>query len=95
MNASELARMVDTWSDALNVAKVVESPFLRHTDQWDLSDWQTVDLPDGLEFQRVGDRGSVTEAVKVVNEPGNRPKRSRMNAAVPTWLVRVRGLLPY
>ena len=27
MNAAELARMMDTWSDALNVAEVVESPF--------------------------------------------------------------------
>ena len=36
MNAAELVRMMDTSSDALNVAEVVESPFLRLTDQWDL-----------------------------------------------------------
>ena len=39
MNAAELARMMDTWSDALNVAEVVESPFLRLTDRtvWDFN----------------------------------------------------------
>jgi hypothetical protein len=88
MNAAELARMLDSWSDALNVAEVVESPFLRLTDQWDLSDWQAIDSADGLEFQRLGQRGAVTEAVMVV--PGNKSERFSVPATVPTWLVRVR-----
>jgi len=90
MNAAELARMMDTWSDALNVAEVVESPFLRLTDQWDLHDWQAVDLPDGLAFHRVSDHGAVTEAVMVVHGPGTVSERYPIQAAVPTWLVRVR-----
>ena len=89
MNAAELARMMDTWSDALNVAEVVESHFLRLTDQWDLHDWQAVELPDGLRFHRIGDCGAITEAVMVVHGPGTVSERFPIQAAVPTWLVRV------
>ena len=38
MTAQELARMVSDWSDALTVAEVVSSPFLRVTEKWDLHD---------------------------------------------------------
>lgn len=92
MNAAELARMLDTWSDALNVAEVVDSPFLCKTDQWDLCDWQTVDLPDGVKFEHLGQRGRVTEAVLVVNAlEGKRQlfEPALVQSSVPTWLVRL------
>src|SRR3954469_19738774 len=94
MNAGELARLLDTWSDALNVAEVVGSPFLRTTDKWDLHDWQTVDLPNGVKFERLGSPGCVTEAVMVVNAVyGERRlvEPAGVNDLVPTWLVVVGG----
>ncbi|MBY0522245.1 MAG: hypothetical protein K2R98_02540 [Gemmataceae bacterium] len=94
MNAGELARMMDTWSDAMNVAEVVGSPFLRTTDQWDLRDWQTVELPNGLKFERLGSPGHVTEAVVVVNASEGARRMvapSTESGTVPTWLVMVGG----
>lgn len=90
MSASELAHLLDTWSDALNVAEVVASPFLRVTDRWDLHDWQTIDLPDGMKFERIGPEGLVAEAVVVMNAAERRRRLSgpALGAtAVPTWTV--------
>jgi len=67
MSAVELLRMMDTWSDALNVAEVVGSPYLRVTEHWDLHDWQAVELLDSVMFQRVEKTGQVAEEVVVVS----------------------------
>lgn len=87
MTSAELARMVETWSDALNVAELIESRFLRVTERWDLYDWQTVEVDDGLRFERLSPVGRVVEAVHVTNGTG--PTRRTQSAwdAVPTWLV--------
>lgn len=90
MTAVELVRMLDTWSDALNVAEVVASPFLRVTDRWDLHDWQAVDLPDGVKFQHLGGQGDVTEEIVVIGEAARREvSRPVASARVPTWFLRL------
>jgi hypothetical protein len=71
MNAEELARLVNTWADALTLAELVDNPFLRVTGQWDLHDWRTLEAPDGLRFQRVEAGGHVVEEVRLLeNEDG-------------------------
>jgi hypothetical protein len=70
MTARELAHMVHDWSDALTVAEVVNSPFLRVTDQWDLHDWEAVDVPGGLLFRHVERTGHVSEEVMLVEPDG-------------------------
>lgn len=87
MNATELVRILDTWSDALNVAELVSSPWLRIGNGWDLSDWQTVEWADGVTFQRLNARGDVIEVVTVVGE-GDAPRHVHGPfGAVPTWTV--------
>jgi hypothetical protein len=66
MTARELAQLVNDWSDALTVAEVVNSPFLRVSDQWDLHDWVAVDVPGGLLFRQVVQPGQVSEEVMMV-----------------------------
>jgi hypothetical protein len=88
MSAEELARLMDTWSDALNVAELLGSPFLRVTRDWDLRDWQAVDLPDGIRFQRFDTHGRITEAVVVMSAPVPQATM-RIDGPVPTWLVHV------
>lgn len=90
MNAEELVRIIDTWTDALNVAEVVGSPFLRVGADWDLSDWQATELADGLRFQRLDGAGDVTEEVVVLGD-ARRAKEVCAPAGgdVPTWLVRL------
>ncbi len=91
MNAEELVRIMDTWSDALNVAEVVGSPFLRVTESWDLHDWQAVDLPDGVKFQHLGAAGDVTEEIVIVGEaPQKEVRRPAESDAVRTWRLLVR-----
>jgi hypothetical protein len=92
MNGAELARMIDSWSDALNVAEVIDNPFLRVGDRWDLHDWQTRDLGDGIHFQRHGVDGRIAEEVAVIFDPAGQYRvvgPARVNAAVPTWMVLV------
>jgi len=87
MNAAELARMVDNWSDALNMAEVVANPFLRVTDRWDLHDWQSLDVDDGLRFERCSPTGQVLEAVEVViGDNCTRQEQQSMGEA-PIWTV--------
>jgi hypothetical protein len=96
-SAADLVRLVDNWSDALTVAEVVGSPFLRVTDEWDLHDWEAVDVPNGVRFQRLGDEGRVAEAVvvRVEGEPGRkRVQPASSGESVPTWLVSVGGEFP-
>ena len=101
MSASELARFVHTWPDALTVSEVVSNPLLRVGKDWDLSDWEAVDLPDGMKFQHRDGTGHVMEIVMVypVDEPHG-PEASHadvgshdagvrciVNALVPTLLT--------
>jgi hypothetical protein len=91
MNAEELVRILDTWTDAMNVAELVGSPFLRVSETWDLQDWQAIDLPDGLKFQHVGREGAVTEEVVVVGEAPQKEVCGPTggDAPVRTWFLRV------
>lgn len=89
MTSTELARIVDTWSDALNVAELIESRFLRVTERWDLHDWQTVEVDDGLRFQRLSPIGRVVEAVHVMNATGPTRRTQSVRDGMPTWLVYV------
>lgn len=69
MNAKELAGLVGEWSDALTVAEVVNSRFLRVGARWDLHDWETEEVPGGLVFRRVDEGGNVTEQVRLEEPP--------------------------
>jgi len=80
MNAHELAGMVSDWSDALTLAEVVTSPFLRVTEKWDLHDWEAVDLPGGLLFRHTDAPGHVMESVMMVEPEGR-------DTAVPLVVV--------
>jgi hypothetical protein len=75
MTARELAQMVRDWSDALIVAEVVNSPFLRVTDQWDLHDWEAVDVPGGLLFRHHDRPGHISEEV-MLTEPEDAAARA-------------------
>lgn len=70
MTARELTQMVNDWSDALTVAEVVNSPFLRVTDKWDLHDWEALDVPGGLLFRHVDRPGHISEEVMLVEPEG-------------------------
>jgi hypothetical protein len=70
MTARELAQMVNDWSDALTVAEVVNSPFLRVTEKWDLHDWEAVDVPGGLLFRHLDRPGHVSEEVRLTEPDG-------------------------
>jgi hypothetical protein len=70
MTARELAQMMSDWSDALTVAEVVNSPFLRVSDKWDLRDWEAVDVPGGLLFRHVDRPGHISEEVMLVEPDG-------------------------
>jgi hypothetical protein len=95
MRAAELARMMETWSDALNVAEVVGSPYLRVGASWDLHDWRAVESADGVQFQHVGSEGRITEAVLVVPAEGRRLyEPGIVNAPIPTWLLQVASVYP-
>jgi hypothetical protein len=89
MTAEQLAHMMDSWSDALNLMELVGSRFLRVTDRWDLHEWQAVDLPDGIHFQRRDASGELVEEVVVTEAVGRPFGPARINAAVPTWMIEV------
>jgi hypothetical protein len=91
MTAEQLLGMLHSWSDALNLMEVVGNRFLRVTTRWDLHDWQAVDGPDGILFQRRDEAGLVIAEV-VVNYADERRQPSgpaRVSAAVPTWMIEV------
>jgi hypothetical protein len=91
MTAEQLVGILASWSDALNLMEVVGNPFLRVTSRWDLHDWQAVDGPDGILFQRRDGAGVVIAEV-MVNYADERQQRlgpARVSAAVPTWMIEV------
>lgn len=77
MRATELARLVDTWSDALTIAEIMNNPRYRVSEDWDFRDWQAVDCPEGITFQHVAAGGQVVESLRIAvqeeAEPGTGP----------------------
>src|SRR5262245_16547432 len=91
MTAEQLARMLDTWSDALNVAELVENPLLRVGKRWDLHDWQVEDVAEGIRLRRLSPAAAVLGEVLVVSAPQKQGRigPARVNAAVPTSMILV------
>jgi len=90
MIAEELVRILDTWSDALNVAEVLSIPHLRVGDSWDLRDWQSVEMANGLKFQRLNRQGEVAEEVVIVDSDTRKEVYGPTPSSVlPTWLLRL------
>lgn len=80
MKAAELARLVQTWSDALTIAEVMATPFLRVGKEWDFHDWQSVEISEGLEFRQFQD-GQTTATVTVL------PPESAAEAALQVFVA--------
>lgn len=90
MNANELARLIDHWTDVMLLAELVQNPHLNVGDSWDLRDWEARDVPNGIRFQRHDAEGIVLEAVEAINAPeSERPEYEHTLACwtVPTQLV--------
>jgi hypothetical protein len=77
MHATELARLVDSWSDALTIAEIMNNPRYQVSEKWDFHDWQAVDCAEGITFQHVAASGQVVESVRIAiqeeSEPGTVP----------------------
>lgn len=80
MRAAELARLVETWSDALTIAEIVNNPHYQVTEQWDFRGWQAVDSEEGITFQYVAAGGQVVESVLVAIQE----ERKLAGAPAPT-----------
>jgi hypothetical protein len=94
MNANELARLIDHWTDAMLLAELVQSPHLNVGDSWDLRDWEASDVPNGIRFQRRDAQGNVLEAVEAINAPESDRLEFEHTLAgwsVPTQLVMAGG----
>src|SRR4029079_14111302 len=95
MNANELARLIEHWTDAMLLAELVQSPFLSVGDTWDLRDWEARDVPNGIRFQRHDAEGRVLEAVEAINAPASDSREYESILAcwsIPTPLVMAGGM---
>jgi hypothetical protein len=87
LNGKELARLIEHWTDVLLVSELIQSPFLSTGESWDLRDWESQDIPNGIRFQRRDREGRVLEAVEAINAPENERTENESPGSVPTLLV--------
>jgi hypothetical protein len=80
MRAAELARLVETWSDAQTIAEIMNNPHYQVTEQWDFRGWQALDFEEGITFQHVAADGQAVESVRVTI----REERKLTAAPAPT-----------